>query len=565
MAFASMGRARTIGIVAAILAFSAIIGDASRAQTPPHPADPVSAEWRRQPGAELKIDRDLAYSRVSGKTLALDLYRMAPTPTSAPVVVWIHDEGTLGGKNASPAVAMIRPGGVAVASIDYRSGPGVTLAMQLDDVKAAVRWLRANAAEYDLDPAHIGVMGFGLGGQLAALAGTTGDPPSLTRGPDPGVSSRVQAVVDLAGPVTSGGLDPASYVTPDDAPFLILHGTADRTVSTLQSQRLVSALKVDKVDSTLILPMAADHDLGALLSPTSIQSISRFFDQYLLDQPIRPRLSDFVATPPDNYIDPIALDLGGTRYELYPTPVRGARTFASYRIYLPPGYSTNPKRRYPAIYFLHGMSVDSKRPITSEYISRADAAIRSGAMPPAIIVLVEAPNKGWYMDTEDGTGLVESVIIKNLIPYIDSHYRTFASSKARAIEGHSMGGYGALRLGFKYADMFAAVTGNSPAVFEKPANGMGSQEYWTAQSIMSFARANSVKLRRQKIRIIAGDQDSLFPAAKKVDELLSDLGVPHEFMPVPGAPHNQDQLLQYETFDTMAFYGGVFSACKTAK
>nr|MBP8257999.1 alpha/beta hydrolase fold domain-containing protein [Opitutaceae bacterium] len=539
----------------------------------PLPPAVVPVEGPSQAGPELKIDRGLVYSRESGKALRLDLYRPTSTLTStfarSPVVVWIHGEGTFGGKVASPAVGLVRPGGLAVASIDYRSGPGVTLAMQLDDVKAAVRWLRANAAEYDLDPNHIGVMGFGVGGQLAALAGTTGDQPSMDRRPDPGISSRVQAVVDLAGTVTDGGLDPATFVTADDAPFLILHGTADRTVSTQENQRLISALKLGKVESTLVLPMAVSHDLGDLLSPTSVQAISRFLDQYLLDQPILGSLSPFIATPPDNYIDPVALDLGGTQYGLYPTPVRGEETFASYRIYLPPGYTANPKRRYPVIYFLHGLNVDSKRPITSGYISRADAAIRSGVMPPAIIVLAEAPNTGWYMDTEDGGQPIESVLIKNLIPYIDSHYRTVASPKARAIEGHSMGGYGSLRLGFKYADMFAAVTGNSPAIFEKMAKGIGSQEYWTSQSIASLARANTEKLKRQNIRIIVGTQDSLFQAGKNLDELLSGLGIPHEFTPVPGAPHNQDQLLQYESFDTMAFYETVFrpyfSAFKTTK
>lgn len=563
MAFASLARVAAFRVAAAI--FAPFICWSSLAQTLPSSVGTAPVEGPSQAGPELKIDRNIVYSRESGKALGLDLYRPTAPSAKAPVVIWIHGEGTLGGKVASPAVALIRPGGLAVASIDYRSGDGVTLAMQLDDVKAAVRWLRGNAAAYNLDPTRIGVMGFSLGGQLAALAGTTGDLPSLDERPDPGISSRVQAVVDLAGAATSGRLDAGSYVTADDAPFLILHGTADRTVSTRQSQRLTSALKVGKVPSTLILPMAVTHDLGELLSPTSIQSISRFFDQYLLDQAVKSGLSPFIATPPDNYVDPVALDLGGTRYALYPTPVRGPGTFGSYRIYLPPGYSANPRRRYPVIYFLHGLGIDSKRPITSGYISRADAAIRSGVVPPTIIVLAEGPNTGWYMDTEDGTGLVESVIIKNLIPYVDSHYRTIASPAARAIEGHSMGGYGALRLGFKYADMFAAVTGNSPAVFEKAAKGIGSQAFWEAQSITSFARANIVTLKRKKIRIIAGDQDSLFPAARKLAQVLSTLGIPHEFTPVPGAPHNQDQLLQYEAFDTMAFYGSVFSAYRGAK
>ncbi|WP_181316852.1 MULTISPECIES: alpha/beta hydrolase [unclassified Sphingobium] len=551
-----------MGVTAVAFAFSTTFCQASQAQTPTLPASATPTEGpRQQPGPELKISLDLVYSRDGDKALGLDLYRIEPAPAKPPVVIWIHGEGAPGGKIASPAVGMMRPGGIAVASIDYRSGPGVTLAMQLDDVKAAVRWLRANAADYDLDPAQIAVMGFGVGGQLAALAGTTGDRASLNREFDSAVSSRVQAVVDLAGPVASGGLDAIRYVTADDAPFLIVHGTADRDVSTRQSQMLISALKVANVDSTLTLPMAASHDLADLLSPIVVQSISRFFDQYLLQQPAPASLSAFVTTPRDNFVDPVALSLGGTEYQLYPTPARGEGSFGSYRIYLPPGYSAEPRRRYPVIYFLHGMNVDSKRAITSEYISRADAAIRSGVMPPAIIVLAESPNTGWYLDREDGGRPVETVLIENLIPYVDGHYRTIASAKGRAIEGHSMGGYGALRLGFKYADMFAAVTGNAPAIFDKPAKGI-SQTYWDAQSIAHFAMTNFAALKHKKLRIIVGDRDSLFSAATKTHEFLNGLGLPHAFITVPGAPHNFDQILQYEPFDTMAFYGRVFSGTK---
>ena len=332
MAFASLARGAALVVAAAV--FAPFICESSLAHTPPSPAVAAPVEGPSQLGPELTIDRDLVYSSETGRALGLDLYRPTPASASAsastksPVVIWIHGDGTLGGKAASPAVALIRPGGLAVASIEYRSGTGVTLAMQLEDVKAAVRWLRAHADQYKLDPSHIGVMGFGLGGQLAALAGTTGDLAPLDGRPDPRVSSRVQAVVDLAGPVTNGGLNPAAHVTADDSPFLILHGTADRSVSTRESQALISALKVGKVESTLILPMAVSHDLGDLLAPTAVQSIARFFDQYLLDQRIPGSLSPFIATPPGNYIDPVAVNLSGTLYGLYPTPARGAETFA---------------------------------------------------------------------------------------------------------------------------------------------------------------------------------------------------------------------------------------------
>ena len=258
------------------------------------------------------------------------------------------------------------------------------------------------------------------------------------------------------------------------------------------------------------------------------------------------------------YIDPIGLDLGGTQYRLYPTPSRGADTLASYRVYFPPDYQASTTRRYPVIYFLHGRSVDSKRPITSGYVTRADAAIRSGVMPPAIVVLAQGLTTGWYVDAQDGQHPMESVIVKDLVAHVDATYRTMATREARAIEGHSMGGFGALHIGFKYPDLFAAVTGNSPALVENVTDGVGDQAFWDAQAPATLAKANIDKVRKQAIRIIVGDQDGLFPVGKKLDDALTELEIAHEFLPVVGSPHNHDQLLQYETFDTMAFYGKVF-------
>jgi enterochelin esterase-like enzyme/dienelactone hydrolase len=506
----------------------------------------------------LKIDRDLEYSRADGVVLTLDLYHMDPVQAPSPVVVWIHGTGApFATKTATPAPGLVNNGGVAVASIEYRTAAGSTLAIQLADAKSAVRWLRGHAAAYNLDPAHIGAFGHGVGGQIAALLGTTGDTAAL-EGDTGGGSSRVQAFIDLAGPVTTGGLNPVTYVTKDSAPALILHGTADAVVSTRESQALISAMKVAGVTATLEMEIGVSHDLGALLSPIAMQRVSSFLAQQLQGARGNAALSPFVATPAETYIDPIGLDLGGTQYRLYPTPSRGGNTFASYRVYLPPDYQANATRRYPVIYFLHGRSVDSKRPITSGYVTRVDAAIRSGVMPPTIVVLSQGLTTGWYVDAQDGKHPMESVIVKDLIAHVDSAYRTVATREARAIEGHSMGGFGALHIGFKYPDLFAAVTGNSPALIENVADGVGDQAFWVAQAPATLAKANTENVRKQAIRIICGDQDSLFAVGKKLDDALTELRVPHEFVPVVGSPHNHDQLLQYEPFDTMAFYGKVF-------
>jgi endo-1,4-beta-xylanase len=381
---------------------------------------------------------------------------------------------------------------------------------------------------------------------------------------NPGESSQVQAVIDVAGPVTTG-LNPVDYVTKDDAPTLIIHGTADTEVSTRQSQTLVSALKVAGVDTLLDMQVGAPHDLGQLLSPVAMQSISTFVAQHLLGARTTPALSAFVSTPGNAFIDPVALDLGGTSYKLYPIPSRGPKTYASYRIYLPPGYAPNSTRRYPVIYFLHGRSVDSKRPITAGYVARIDAAIRSGVMSPAIVVLVQGLNTGWYVDAQDGQHPMESVLVKDLIAHIDSTYRTIATREGRAIEGHSMGGYGALHIGFKYPDLFAAVTGNSPALIENVPDGVGDQPFWASQMPLTLATKNSDKVRRQSIRVICGTADNLFAGAKSLHDELVKLNISHEFLPVPESPHNHDQLLQYEKFDTMEFYGKVFGGTKSTK
>ena len=83
--------------------------------------------------------------------------------------------------------------------------------------------------------------------------------------------------------------------------------------------------------------------------------------------------------------------------------------------------------------------------------------------------------------------------------------------------------------------------------------------YYTAMAPTTLAEKNAVKVPQQSIRIIAGTEDALFPGAQFIHETLGKLNIPHEFLPVPKSPHNHDQLLQYQTFDTMAFYGKVFA------
>src|SRR5262245_11575474 len=155
-------------------------------------------EGRTLQGPALRIERSVEYARVGAQTLTLDLYEQSRAATPSPVVLWIHgtESGLGSSKVPTPAVAFVTLG-YAVASIDYRTGSGLTLTDQLDDAKSAVRWLRANAKNYNLDGTHVAAMGYGIGGEVAALLGT---------------AREVQAVVDLAAPMDKGVVNPIASV-----------------------------------------------------------------------------------------------------------------------------------------------------------------------------------------------------------------------------------------------------------------------------------------------------------------------------------------------------------------
>lgn len=161
----------------------------------------------------LPSDPDLVYATVGGQPLRLNLYRANPAPAQpAPLVLWVHGGGWQSGTRAQlPSFAVpLLQAGVSLATLDYRltSQAGqfgtepVTFPAQIHDVKGAIRWLRANAAIFHLDPDRIGVWGSSAGGHLSALIGTSGDEPAIEGvvGGNLGTSSRVQVAVDYFGP-----------------------------------------------------------------------------------------------------------------------------------------------------------------------------------------------------------------------------------------------------------------------------------------------------------------------------------------------------------------------------
>jgi acetyl esterase/lipase len=253
---------------------------------------------------------DLEYVAGGHARHKLDLY-LPKSEKPLPVVVWIHGGAWLQGDKRNPPAMFLLEKGYAVASINYRLSQHAVFPAQIEDCKAAIRFLRANAKKYNLDGDRIGVWGSSAGGHLVALLGTTGDVEELEgKGGNADQSSRVQAVVDFFGPTDFAAMggshdkadspesklvggavpqskekvakaNPIAYVTKNDPPFLILHGDKDTAVPFNQSELLHEALKKAGVDSTFVPMKGSGHGGPAFQNAETKTMVQDFLDKHL--------------------------------------------------------------------------------------------------------------------------------------------------------------------------------------------------------------------------------------------------------------------------------------------
>lgn len=237
------------------------------------------------------------------RPLALDLIVPAGGSTH-PLIVYVTGGGFVSAvrTNGLPLRTYLAEAGFAVASIEYRTRPqGATFVDGVADVRSAVRFLRANAAEYGIDPGRVALWGESAGGYLVAMAGTAGGDPRYDAGAHLDQSSAVQAVVDKfgasdiaqiaadfdpamrgvyanpQGPVATytaasdpAAANPVALASAGDPPFLLLHGTADTIISPSQTLILHNALRAAGVDSTrFVLENAGHGDLAFLGNPAA--------------------------------------------------------------------------------------------------------------------------------------------------------------------------------------------------------------------------------------------------------------------------------------------------------
>lgn len=262
-----------------------------------------------------KVQKDIAYCTPGGNPQLLDVYTPQDNQKTHPLIIHVHGGSWVGGSksddNMMPVITALTDKGFSVASINYRLAPDFKFPAQIQDVKCAIRYMRANATKYSVNSEKIGLLGESAGGHLSALAGVGQNVQDFNSDENTAVSDHVSAVVDLFGPAnlvsfTSGSsilakalptflgaypaaaASPTSYVDPSDPPFLIIHGDTDNLVPLSQSQELLSTLQKFNVPGSLIIVNNAGHGLdlvkGDTIAPSTDEiqtSVVAFYKKYL--------------------------------------------------------------------------------------------------------------------------------------------------------------------------------------------------------------------------------------------------------------------------------------------
>jgi acetyl esterase/lipase len=255
---------------------------------------------------------DVTYTTVDGQDLKLDIVRPTEGDGPFPVVFVIHGGAWRGGNKTDtrPALKEMAKRGYVAVSPQYRLIPKAIFPAQVHDVKAAVRWIKVHAKDYQADPAHIGAIGFSAGGHLALMLGVTAPDDGLEGNADKdGPDSRIQAVVNYFGPTDLAAKDipdvskpllndflggtpsekaevakqasPVTFVTKDDAPVLTFQGTKDPLVPPTQAVKLANAMSAAGVPGRVELLIGAGHGWqGDELARTLLET-TVFLNHYL--------------------------------------------------------------------------------------------------------------------------------------------------------------------------------------------------------------------------------------------------------------------------------------------
>lgn len=288
-------------------------------------------------------DFDVPYIANGDKAQRLDIYYPEKAPAKAlPLIVHIHGGGWMGGSKFPCDVRRMTAYGYVVASVEYRFSQVAKFPAQIQDCQAAIRWLRANAKQYHINPDKVGVIGGSAGGHLSALVGVSGGKKVFAPiGDNKEYSDSVQCVCDIFGPKNfasvmeqaendknvknifkfntpsdpyseligaklsdkekTAAVSPITYVDKNSPPTLILHGTHDALVPLAQSEEFEAEMKKKGAPVWLQKFPGSGHGGGAFGKPTVVLLMKNFFDKYLQDADVEIELipeAELAQEPP---------------------------------------------------------------------------------------------------------------------------------------------------------------------------------------------------------------------------------------------------------------------------
>jgi S-formylglutathione hydrolase FrmB len=236
-----------------------------------------------------------------------------------------------------------------------------------------------------------------------------------------------------------------------------------------------------------------------------------------------------------------------------------------YCVYLPASFDKDKTKRYPVLYYLHGLG-DNEQSLLNSGGWDLISELRSQGKIGEFVVLAPSAGHTFYINSEDGKIRYEDFFLKEFMPQMEKKYRVEGTRATRGITGVSMGGYGALRLAFKYPEEFAAVSGQMPALITDLPSNLSSESpgspgsllgdvfgspfnraYFTRNNVSYFARnENASTLKRMKIYFNVGNNDDygFEQGAEQLDQILKSRSIPHEFHIYPGR-HDAQFVIRY--------------------
>ena len=217
-----------------------------------------------------------------------------------------------------------------------------------------------------------------------------------------------------------------------------------------------------------------------------------------------------------------------------------------YTIYIPANYNTDPSQKFPVLYLLHGGYSNHESYVCKiKLTSTIEQLMEKGTFGPTIIVMPEG-DMGWWMDSKDGNKRYKSFLLDELVPYIDTTYRTLEGREHRAIGGLSMGGFGSISLAFRFVTLFKAVAATSAAIppsieeaenFDQFGDTFGSpfdREYYWERDPLTLAET-AADIDSLAIYMDVGASDPISKrGCEKLDSLLTARGIAHQFTVYPG-------------------------------